>query len=80
LYGNKKDKLLKGVDPKAKEALRALIKGYKKNRSSLRPNEEDKANPQLPMKYKITYFDKDATSSIDSKSSMSKAQKRKMIK
>jgi len=31
------------------------------------------------MKYKITYFDRD-TSSMGSKSSMTKAQKRKMLK
>lgn len=31
------------------------------------------------MKYKITYFDRDS-SSIGSKSSMSKAQRRKMVK
>jgi hypothetical protein len=53
---------VKGIDPIAKEALKNLIKGYKKNKSKLRPTEEDKANPQLPVKYKITYFDRDASS------------------
>jgi hypothetical protein len=35
---NKSKKLLKEIDPKAKEALKMLIKGYKGNKSSLRPN------------------------------------------
>ena len=56
-----------------------MIKGYKKNKSALRPTDKDKENPQLPMKYKITYFDRD-TSSMGSKSSMTKAQKRRMMK
>ena len=56
-----------------------MLQGYKKHKSSLRPNEQDKENPQLPMKYKITYFDRD-TSSLGSRSSMTKAQKRKMLK
>ena len=79
IHGLKAKKLLKGVDPKAKEALRAMVKNYKKHKSELRPSEEQKANPQLPMKYKITYFDRDS-SSIGSKSSMSKKQKREMLK
>ena len=55
---NKNRKLAKTIDPKAKEALKNLIKGYKKSKSHLRPNQEDKDNPQLPAKYKITYFDR----------------------
>lgn len=35
---NKGKKLAKTIDPKAKEALKNLIKGYKKSRSVLRPN------------------------------------------
>lgn len=47
-------------------------------KNALRPTEQDKEHPQLPMKYKITYFDRD-TSSIGSKSSLSRAQKRRML-
>ena len=79
IHGLKSKKLLKGIDPKAKEALRAMVKNYKKHKSQLRPSEEQKANPQLPIKYKITYFDRDS-SSIGSKTSMSKKQKREMLK
>lgn len=36
----KKDKkLMKKIDPMAKEALKNLIKGYKKHKSKLRPTE-----------------------------------------
>ena len=77
LHGEKKKNFLKTIDLKAKEALKSMIKGYKKHQSSLRPSEKDRENPQLPMKYKIKYFDRD-TSSLGSKS-MSKAQKRKML-
>ena len=79
IHGLKNKNLLKGIDPKAKEALRAMVKSYKKHKSVLRPSDNDKANPQLPMKYKITYFDRDA-SSIGSKTSMSKRQRREMLK
>jgi len=60
------------IDPMAKEALKNLIKGYKKHKSKLRPNEEDKLNPNLPAKYKITYFDRADSSSINSKTSMNR--------
>ena len=52
---------MKGIDPLAKQYLKSLITGYKA-KSSLRPNEKDRDNPQLPMKYKITYFDQDNSS------------------
>ena len=39
---NKHKKLAKAIDPKAKEALKNLIKGYKKSKSHLRPNQEEK--------------------------------------
>ena len=55
---NKHKKLAKTIDPKAKEALKNLIKGYKKSKSALRPGQSDKENPNLPAKYKITYFDR----------------------
>ena len=54
--------------------------GYKKNKSKLRPTEEDKANPQLPVKYKITYFDRNDSSSSGSKVSLSKSEKKQMLK
>jgi hypothetical protein len=56
-----------------------MIKGYKKSKSYLRPSENDKANPQLPMKYKITYFDRTETSSVGSRTTLSKRQKRQML-
>ena len=56
-----------------------MIKNYKKHKSELRPTNDDKANPQLPMKYKITYFDRDS-SSLGSRSSMTKKQRRQMLK
>ena len=56
-----------------------MVKSYKKSKSGLRPNEEDKANPQLPIKYKLKFFDRD-TSSLGSRSSMTKAQKKQMLK
>jgi len=55
---NKNKKLIKTIDPKAKESLKKLIKGYKKTKSELRPTEDHKANPNLPIKYKLTYFDR----------------------
>jgi hypothetical protein len=55
---NKQKKLVKSIDPKAKEALKSMIKGYKKTKSVLRPTENEKANSQLPVKYKLTYMDK----------------------
>lgn len=36
-----KTKVLRGVNPKAKEQLKKLIKGYKKIKSHLRPNNQD---------------------------------------
>jgi len=71
--------LAKQIDPKAKEALKNMIKGYKKSKSALRPSDEDKANPQLPLKYKITYFDRSENSSINSKTTLSKRQKKQML-
>lgn len=35
----KNKKLVKSIDPMAKEALKNLLKGYKKNKSVLRPTE-----------------------------------------
>jgi hypothetical protein len=55
---NKSTKLVKSIDPKAKEALKSMIKGYKKSKSVLRPTDNEKDNSKLPVKYKITYFDR----------------------
>jgi hypothetical protein len=76
------EKLLKSIDPKAKEILKNLIKGYKANKSLLRPTEQDKVNPNLPVKYKITYFNRSesASSSSISRSTLSKLQRKQMIK
>ncbi len=54
----KNKKLVRSIDPKAKEALKNMIKGYKKSKSTLRPSDSEKVNSQLPVKYKITYFDR----------------------
>lgn len=56
-----------------------MVKSYKSKKSALRPNEDDKANPQLPIKYKLKYFDRDS-SSVGTRTSMTKTQKRKMMK
>ena len=77
LHGEKKKNLIKTIDPKAKEALKSMIKGYKKHQSSLRPSEKDRENPQLPMKYKIKYFNRDSSSG--GSRLMSKAEKRQML-
>jgi hypothetical protein len=75
------EKLLKSIDPKAKEILKNLIKGYKANKSLLRPTEQDKVNPNLPVKYKITYFNRsESASSTISHSTLSKLQRKQMIK
>ena len=73
-------KLLKSIDPKAKQYLKTLIKGYKENKSILRPTEDDKVSLNLPVRYKIKYFDRNssATSSI-SRSTLTKLQKKQMI-
>lgn len=57
-----------------------MIKGYKKSKSALRPTDEEKNNSQLPMKYKITYFDRTETSSMNSRTTLTKTQKKKMLK
>ena len=54
---------MRGIDPKAKEQLKKLIKGYKKLKSNLRPNEKDEWNPDMPVKYKINYFNRDQSQS-----------------
>ena len=76
---NTLEKLAKSIDPKAKEALKNMIKGYKKSKSSLRPGQSDKENPNLPAKYKITYFDRSELSSNTSKTTLSKRQKKHML-
>ena len=48
--------MIKSIDPKAKEALKSMIKGYKKTKSILRPTDDEKANSQLPIKYKLKYL------------------------
>lgn len=57
-----------------------MIKGYKKSKSNLRPTDNDKTNPQLPLKYKITYFDRTENSSVTSRTTLSKTEKKKMLK
>ena len=47
---------MKSIDPKAKEALKSMIQGYKKTKSMLRPTEDEKANSHLPLKYKLKYL------------------------
>jgi hypothetical protein len=47
---------MKLIDPKAKEALKAMIKGYKNSKSALRPTDKEKADPKLPLKYTITHL------------------------
>lgn len=75
------EKLLKSIDPKAKEILKNLIRGYKANKSVLRPTDKDKANPNLPAKYKITYFNRSETASSSiSRTTLSKLQRKQMIK
>lgn len=76
----KNKKLVKTIDPKAKESLKKLIKGYKKSKSALRPTEDDKANPNLPVKYKLTYFNRGENTSTSSKTTLSKTQKKQMLK
>lgn len=77
---NKDVKLVKSIDPKAKDALKKMVRDYKKIKSILRPTEKDKQNPQLPIKYKITYFEKTESSSASSKTTLSKAQKKQMLR
>lgn len=43
----------------ARQAIKTLLKGFKQN-FSLRPTQKDKQNPQLPVKHKITFFDRDS--------------------
>ena len=76
----KPNKLVKTIDPKAKQSLKKLIKGYKNSKSALRPTEDDKANPNLPVKYKLTYFNRSEASSTSSKTTLSKTQKKQMLK
>ena len=38
------------------------------------------ANPQLPVKYKLTYFDRSDASSSSSKTSLSRKEKKQMLK
>lgn len=76
----KNKKLVRSIDPKAKEALKNMIKGYKKSKSTLRPSDSEKVNSQLPVKYKITYFDRSQTSSATSRTTLTKTQKKKMLK
>ena len=63
----------------ARQAIKTLLKGFKEN-FSLRPNEKDKQNPQLPVKHKITFFDRDSSSIASSNTSMTKKQKKTMLR
>ncbi len=59
--------------------MKKLITGVKK-RSELLPSEKDMINPQLPLKHKVTYFDRDASSVNTSSTTLSKKQKKSMIR
>jgi hypothetical protein len=63
----------------AKQNLKKLITGVKK-RSELLPSEKDMINPQLPLKHKVTFFDRDASSANTSSTTLSKKQKKSMIR
>jgi hypothetical protein len=76
---NKDNLVAKKIDPMARKAIKSLLKGFKEN-FSLRPTNKDKENPQLPVKHKITFFDRDASSSTSSGTAMSKKQKKIMLK
>lgn len=72
--------MLKTIDPKAKQYLKSLIKGYKENRSILRPTEDDKVSPNLPVRYKIKYFDRNSSASSSiSRTTLTKLQRKQMI-
>lgn len=76
---NKENAVTKKIDPMARQAIKTLLKGFKEN-FSLRPTNKDKQNPQLPVKHKITFFDRDASSSTSSGTTMSRKQKKSMLK
>lgn len=76
---NKENAVTKKIDPIARQAIKTLLKGFKEN-FSLRPTNKDKQNPQLPVKHKITFFDRDGSSSVSSGTTMSRKQKKSMLK
>jgi hypothetical protein len=76
---NKDNAVNKKIDPMARQAIKSLLKGFKEN-FSLRPTNKDKENPQLPVKHKITFFDRDTSSSTSSGTTMSRKQKKIMLK
>jgi hypothetical protein len=76
---NKGNVVTKKIDPMARQAIKTLLKGFKEN-FSLRPTQKDMQNPQLPVKHKITFFDRDASSSVSSGTTMSRKQKKSMLK
>jgi hypothetical protein len=76
----KNKKLAKKLDAKQKETISAILRkmGTGRGQNSLRPNEGEKENPDLPKPFKITYFDRDK-SSTSSHSTLSRKQRRDMI-